>query len=103
MWWRWRRRRFRPPPGLSVKIIIAMLSLLLSGGCAGGQAAMPPPLAGASVTATASAEPRLVPARINAPVAPRVALTPPRQAFLDGYNAYLAHDPARAGERLSVA
>jgi soluble lytic murein transglycosylase len=79
-----------------------MLSLLLSGGCAGGQAAMPPP-AGASVTAAANSEARLVPARINAPVAPRVALTPPRQAFLDGYNAYLAHDPARAVERLSVA
>jgi len=63
---------------------------------------MPPP-AGASVTAASSEGARLEPARLSAPAAPSAALSPARQAFLDGYHAYAAHDPARAVERLSVA
>ena len=89
-------------PGLSLKIILAIFWLLVSAGCAGGQAVMPPP-AGASGTAASTEGARFEPARISAPAAPRIALTPPRQAFLDGYRAYAAHDPARAVERLTVA
>ncbi len=62
---------------------------------------MPPP-ADASRTAGSSAGARLEPTRLNAPVAPS-ALSPARQAFLDGYHAYAVHDPARAVERLAVA
>jgi len=63
---------------------------------------MPPP-ARASGTAASSAGARLEPARVSGPVEPSTALTPPRQAFLDGYRAYAAHDLPRAVERLTVA
>jgi len=90
------------PSGLSLKTALAILWLLVSAGCASGQAAAPPP-ARASVPVAASDGARLEPARVSAPVEPSVALTPPRQAFLDGYRAYEAHDLPHAAERLAVA
>jgi soluble lytic murein transglycosylase len=85
-----------------LRLAFLILWLAVSAGCAGGQPGMPP-AAGASVTVAASEGTRLQPARENAPVERGAALTPSRQAFLDGYQAYAAHDLPRAAERLKVA
>ncbi len=62
-----------------------------------------PPAADASMAVAASESTRLQPARENALVERGAALTPSRQAFLDGYQAYAAHDFSHAAERLKVA
>jgi len=85
---------------------LAILWLLISAGCAGGQAAMPSPPAGVSAASSRSES-----GARSEPVAPRAALvsvpsvplSAPRQAFLDGYRAYAAHDPARAVAQLTIA
>ncbi len=91
-----------------MRFAFLILWLAVSAGCAGGAAAAPPPArasvaAAASRDAAAATSARLEPARWGAPSEPSAALTPSRQAFLDGYQAYAARDLPRASERLKVA
>ncbi|HTY53630.1 MAG TPA: transglycosylase SLT domain-containing protein [Candidatus Binataceae bacterium] len=86
-----------------MKTSFAILWLLISAGCAGGQVATTPPAASVPETTFHSDGARPEPPRASAPASPSVVLSPPRQAFVDGYRAYTNHDPATAAERLTIA
>ena len=91
-------------PRISLRTVVAIVWLLTSAGCAGSQASTSPPATtGVSVPPGVQASAKSEQARAEEPAARHENFTPPRQAFVDGYRAYLAHDPALAVERLKVA